>query len=60
LIFTREFPADHDTQLIVIGSTGLTAVERLMIGSVTNYVSRSAVCDVLIVKPAELAKLNKK
>ncbi|GAX06068.1 universal stress protein UspA [Secundilactobacillus pentosiphilus] len=58
-VIAREFPADHDTQLIIIGSTGLTAVERLMIGSVTNYVSRSAVCDVLIVKPAELAKLGK-
>lgn len=50
-VIAREFPADHDTELIVIGSTGLTAVERLMVGSVTNYVSRSAICDVLIVKP---------
>lgn len=58
-VIAREFPADHGTQLIVIGSTGLTAVERLMVGSVTNYVSRSASCDVLIVKPAALAKLGK-
>ncbi|PWF99839.1 universal stress protein [Levilactobacillus bambusae] len=50
-VIAREFPEDHDNQLIVIGSTGLTAVERLMVGSVTNYVSRSAICDVLIVKP---------
>lgn len=52
-VIAREFPADHGTQLIVIGSTGLTAVERLMVGSVTNYVSRSAACDVLIVKPSD-------
>ena len=50
-VIAREFPADHKSELIVIGSTGLTAVERLMVGSVTNYVSRSAICDVLIVKP---------
>ncbi|QEA31629.1 universal stress protein [Secundilactobacillus malefermentans] len=59
-VIAREFPADHNTQLIVIGSTGLSAVERLMVGSVTNYVSRSAICDVLIVKPKELSKLSKK
>ncbi|KRN97683.1 UspA family nucleotide-binding protein [Levilactobacillus paucivorans] len=53
-VIAREFPADHGSELIVIGSTGLTAVERLMVGSVTNYVSRSAICDVLIVKPTKL------
>ncbi|MCT0223533.1 universal stress protein, partial [Lactiplantibacillus plantarum] len=45
-------PADHHNELIMIGSTGLSAVERLMVGSVTTYVSRNAICDVLIVKPA--------
>ncbi|CAM3084990.1 universal stress protein [Lactiplantibacillus plajomi] len=51
-VIAREFPADHHNQLILIGSTGLSAVERLVVGSVTTYVSRNAVCDVLIVKPA--------
>ncbi len=49
-IISREFPKDHNTDLIVIGSTGLRAVERLIIGSVTSYVTRSATCDVLIVR----------
>ncbi len=46
----------------MIGATGLNAVERLLIGSVTEYVTRTADCDVLVVrtdlenKPA----LNKK
>ncbi|MBY8574812.1 universal stress protein [Lactiplantibacillus plantarum] len=50
-VIAREFPADHHNELIMIGSTGLSAVERLMVGSVTTYVSRNAICDVLIVKP---------
>lgn len=49
-IIAREFPHDHDTDVIVIGSTGLSAVERLIIGSVTSYVTRTAICDVLIVR----------
>ncbi|KRL53842.1 MULTISPECIES: universal stress protein [Furfurilactobacillus] len=49
-VISREFPHDHGSELIVMGTTGLNAVERLMVGSVTNYVSRNADVDVLIVK----------
>ncbi|MCF6161528.1 MAG: universal stress protein [Furfurilactobacillus sp.] len=49
-VISREFPQDHGNELIVMGTTGLNAVERLMVGSVTNYVSRNADVDVLIVK----------
>ncbi|WP_268913463.1 universal stress protein [Lentilactobacillus sp. SPB1-3] len=52
-IIAREFPRDHNNDLIVIGSTGLSAVERLIVGSVTNFVVRNAVCDVLIVRPKD-------
>lgn len=55
-IIAREFPKDHNTDLIIIGSTGLTAVERLIIGSVTSFVVRNAVCDVLIVRPNDVKK----
>ncbi len=34
----------------MIGATGLNAVERLLIGSVTEYVTRNAQCDVLVVR----------
>ncbi|AKU59378.1 nucleotide-binding protein [Lacticaseibacillus paracasei] len=34
----------------MIGATGLNAVERLLIGSVTEYVTRNALCDVLVVR----------
>lgn len=49
-IIAKEFPADHDNDIIVIGSTGLSAVERLIMGSVTSFVFRNAKCDVMIVK----------
>ncbi|MBO8441671.1 MAG: universal stress protein, partial [Firmicutes bacterium] len=55
--------------LIMIGATGLNAVERILIGSVTEYVTRTAQCDVLVVrtdlenKPAltkDLIKANRR
>lgn len=49
-VIAKEFPEEHHNQLIVIGTTGLSAVERFMVGSVTSYVNRIAKCDVLIVK----------
>ncbi|KRM45626.1 putative universal stress protein [Lentilactobacillus parabuchneri] len=55
-IIAREFPKDHNNDVIVIGSTGLSAVERLIIGSVTSYVTRTAKCDVLIVRPKDKTK----
>ena len=58
-IIAREFPKDHHSDVIVIGATGLSAVERLIIGSVTSYVTRTASCDVLIVRPDKKPERNK-
>ena len=52
-VIAREFPADHDTALIVIGASGVSGVERFMVGSVTNYVNRTARCDVLVVRTGD-------
>ena len=41
---------EHKADLIMIGATGLNAVERLFIGSVSEYVIRNAPCDVLVVR----------
>lgn len=49
-IIARDVPKQHDIDLIMIGATGLNAVERLLIGSVTEYVTRQATCDVLVVR----------
>lgn len=49
-IIGREFPKKHDIDLIMIGATGLNAVERLLIGSVTEFVTRTSTCDILVVR----------
>ncbi|TJY25390.1 universal stress protein [Latilactobacillus curvatus] len=49
-VIARDFPTEYQTDLIMMGSTGLNAIERMLMGSVTEYVNRTAICDVLIVK----------
>lgn len=61
-IIARDVPNKMHADLIMIGATGLNAVERILIGSVTEFVTRTAVCDVMVVrtdlnnKPIELPK----
>lgn len=49
-IIAKQLPEEHQVDLIMLGATGLNAVERLFIGSVSEYVIRTAACDVLIVR----------
>ena len=49
-VIAKDFPLDHQPDLIVMGRTGLTALERVLVGSVTAYVQRFAPCDVLTVR----------
>lgn len=49
-IIAKQLPEDHDIDLIMIGATGLNAVERIFIGSVSEYVIRHVGCDVLVVR----------
>ncbi|PYZ97208.1 universal stress protein UspA [Alteribacter lacisalsi] len=46
----KEIATKHQIDLIVTGATGLNAVERFLIGSVSEYITRHAKCDVLIVR----------
>ncbi|WP_054635123.1 universal stress protein [Thalassobacillus sp. C254] len=39
-----------EADLIITGATGLNAVERMLIGSVSEAIARHAKCDVLIVR----------
>lgn len=50
VIIAKDLPKELGTDLIMIGATGLNAVERLLIGSVTEYVTRTADYDVLVVR----------
>lgn len=45
------FAENNDTDLIVIATHGLTGIEHLLIGSVTEKVVRLAPCPVFTVKP---------
>ncbi|MFY3792195.1 universal stress protein [Ureibacillus sp. MALMAid1270] len=49
-IITKELSKVVDADLIVCGATGLNAVERFLIGSVSEAIVRSARCDVLVVR----------
>ncbi len=50
VIIAKQLPKEKNVDLIMLGATGLNAVERLFIGSVSEYVIRNAPCDVLIVR----------
>lgn len=50
VLIGKDLPKKKNIDLILIGATGLNAVERLLIGSVTEYVTRTASCDVLVVR----------
>lgn len=43
-------PDEYDIDLLILGATGLNAIERAFVGSVSQYVVRNAPCDILIVR----------
>ena len=49
--------AAHDADLLVLGSHGRGALDRLIMGSVCNRVVRAAACAVLVVPPDEITDL---
>ncbi|MDF2607202.1 MAG: universal stress protein UspA [Bacillales bacterium] len=46
----RDIAEKYNIDLIVCGATGLNAVERFIIGSVSEHITRYAKCDVLVVR----------
>ncbi|WP_078555486.1 universal stress protein [Bacillus alkalicellulosilyticus] len=47
---SKDIAINHEIDLIVTGATGLNAIERFLIGSVSESIARHAKCDVLIVR----------
>lgn len=47
----HQLPEKYQIDLVMVGQSGLNAVERFMLGSVSSYVIRQAPCDVLVVRP---------
>ncbi len=46
----KEVAPKYQADLIICGAIGLNAVERLLIGSVSEHITRYAKCDVLVVR----------
>ncbi|RHH69112.1 MULTISPECIES: universal stress protein [Vagococcus] len=51
VMMATELPEKYNTDLIMVGQSGLNAVERLVMGSVSDHIIRTAPCDVLVVRP---------
>lgn len=49
----KEIAPKYEADLIICGATGLNAVERFFIGSVSEHITRYANCDVLVVRPEQ-------
>lgn len=49
-IITEEIIPDKNIDLVILGATGQGAVERILMGSVSENVVRNAECDVLVVR----------
>ena len=51
-IISFDFIHDHHNDMIMIGASGLSRMQRAVMGSVTSYVKRNAPVDVLVVRTA--------
>lgn len=49
-VIAFDFPKDHKNDLLVMGASGMSRLQRAMVGSVTSFVKRNAPCDVLVVR----------
>ncbi|XBG78720.1 universal stress protein [Enterococcus cecorum] len=49
LILVHQLVETYQVDLIVVGQSGLHALEKLMLGSVASYLVREASCDCLVV-----------
>lgn len=46
----HKLPKEYEIDLIMVGQSGLNAVERIVLGSVSSYIIRHAPCDALVVR----------
>ncbi|MDG5471063.1 universal stress protein [Jeotgalibacillus sp. ET6] len=50
VLVPKEFANKVEADLIICGATGLNAMERFLIGSISEHIVRAAKCDVLVVR----------
>lgn len=48
--FVKKILKNFGPDLVLVGSTGLTPSEQLILGSVTEFVAKHADCDVIVVR----------
>ncbi len=48
-----QLASDVDAKLVIVGTHGLRGARRFLLGSVAEAIVRLAVCDVLVVRPAD-------
>ena len=53
-----ELAQTYSTDLIIVGSRGLTGVREMFLGSVSNYVTHHAPCSVLILRETKNSQLS--
>lgn len=49
-VITKHAAKKVNADLIICGATGINAVERMFLGSVSEHITRHAECDVLVVR----------
>jgi len=49
-VIARDFPRDHKNDLIVVGETGLSRLQRAMAGTIPSFVTQTSAIDVLIMR----------
>ncbi|WP_071130540.1 universal stress protein [Enterococcus timonensis] len=47
-LIATDIPEKYGIDLLLLGASGLNAIERMLLGSISEYVVRHAKCDVLI------------
>lgn len=60
VIIPRDIAEKVDADLIVCGATGLDAAERLIMGSVSTAIVKSANCDVLVIRTEDITEAAEK
>lgn len=55
-LLAYELPKKYQIDLIMVGQSGLNAMERFVTGSVASYVILNAPCDVLIISSHQVTK----
>lgn len=52
-LLAKELPKEYQIDLIFCGQSGMNRMERIMMGSVSQFIIREASCDVLVVRSKE-------